>query len=340
MPFIQEILGCKSISVVGLEKNTGKTECLNYILRRLPSSGLTVAVSSAGTDGERVDMVTGTSKPEIFLREGILFSTSEKYYRERRLTSEILSVSRKGTSTGRIVTARVLTGGKILLSGHPATEDLKKWIEDVSVSHGADLSIIDGALSRLSIASPAVTEGMVLATGAALSASMDTLVRKTAYTASLIAIPATEIRIDKRGDMPSKGLWRVENDGTMNALEHESSLTAGSILPEEVKGAEAIYASGAVTDRFLNQMQTLLVKEGIQLIVRDFTRIFASQGHFNSFIRSGGVIKVVNRSKLIAICANPVSPEGFILDSSKLCGLLGDATGLPVYDIMKSDYEA
>lgn len=340
MPFIQEILGCKSVSVVGLEKNTGKTECLNYILRRLPSSGLTIAVSSAGTDGERVDQVTGTSKPEIFLREGIIFSTSEKYYRERRVLSEVLSVSQKGTSMGRIVTAKVLSGGKILLSGHPATEDLRQWINDVTDRYGADIAIIDGALSRMSIASPAVTEGMVLATGAALSASIETLVRKTAYVASLIAIPATEINIGISKEMPSRGIWRVEKDGSVNSLGYESSLTAGSILPEEVRGAAAVYASGAVTDKFLNQMQTLLVKDGIELIVRDFTRIFATSGHFNAYIRSGGSIKVLNKSRLIAICANPVSPEGFVLDSAKLCGLLEKASGLPVYDIMKSGYEA
>ena len=35
MPFTGDILQYKSMSIVGLEKNTGKTECLNYILKRL-----------------------------------------------------------------------------------------------------------------------------------------------------------------------------------------------------------------------------------------------------------------------------------------------------------------
>ena len=35
MPFIEEILKYKSLSIVGMEKNTGKTECLNYILGRI-----------------------------------------------------------------------------------------------------------------------------------------------------------------------------------------------------------------------------------------------------------------------------------------------------------------
>ncbi|MBR4980513.1 MAG: hypothetical protein IKY05_03315, partial [Bacteroidales bacterium] len=65
MSFISEIQKFKSLSIVGLEKNTGKTVCLNYILERLPSTGYSVAVTSIGIDGESKDQVTGTQKPEI-----------------------------------------------------------------------------------------------------------------------------------------------------------------------------------------------------------------------------------------------------------------------------------
>ena len=36
MPFVGEILRHLSVSIVGLAKNAGKTECLNYIINRLP----------------------------------------------------------------------------------------------------------------------------------------------------------------------------------------------------------------------------------------------------------------------------------------------------------------
>ena len=44
MPFIGEILKYKSLSIVGMEKNTGKTECLNYIIDRLRDSGTKIAI--------------------------------------------------------------------------------------------------------------------------------------------------------------------------------------------------------------------------------------------------------------------------------------------------------
>ena len=117
MPFIEDLYQYRSVSVVGLEKNTGKTETLNYMIRRLKDEHRKVAVTSIGIDGEMVDQVTQSSKPEITLHEGMVFTTSEKHYSERRLTSEILHVSRQRTAMGRLVTARTIIPGKIILSG-------------------------------------------------------------------------------------------------------------------------------------------------------------------------------------------------------------------------------
>ena len=185
MPFVHELLKYRSVAVVGMEKNCGKTECLNYILRNLPSDGPGVCVTSIGLDGERTDQVTGTAKPEIVLRSGMFFSTSETHYRSRRLVSEIVDVSGETTALGRLITARVALEGKVILSGPSSTVSLKRWMDSIS-GFGIGLTIIDGALSRKSSASPAVSEAMVLATGAALSCNMPALVDRTAFCVEMI----------------------------------------------------------------------------------------------------------------------------------------------------------
>lgn len=70
MPFTQEILKYKSLAITGLEKNTGKTECLNYIIEKLAESGKKIALTSIGLDGESIDLVTKKHKPDITLYEG------------------------------------------------------------------------------------------------------------------------------------------------------------------------------------------------------------------------------------------------------------------------------
>ena len=51
MTFIDDILNYDSLSIVGLQKNTGKTVSLNYVLDRLPIYRKRFAVTSIGIDG-------------------------------------------------------------------------------------------------------------------------------------------------------------------------------------------------------------------------------------------------------------------------------------------------
>lgn len=213
MSLIDGLLQVKSCSLVGLEKNTGKTVTLNYLLSHLPA-GHRVAVTSIGLDGETRDQVVGTEKPEITLRRGMVFATTEKHYRQRQLVSELLDVSDIPTALGRLVTARTLIEGKVIIAGPGSTEMLKRWMR--AVEKETDLILVDGALSRMSLASPTVSEGMILATGAAYSANIDTLVRKTAYVVHLIGLPLwdgnEEDCISVTGAVTDRVLEKILND--------------------------------------------------------------------------------------------------------------------------------
>ena len=216
MPFINDILRYDSLSIVGLEKNTGKTECLKYVLDRLPVQTKRIAVTSIGIDGETVDQVTRTQKPEIVLREGMYFGTSEAHYRQRRLVSELIDVSDENTSLGRVVTAKALTGGKILLSGPSSASGLRRWMQEMH-RFDIDLVVIDGALSRMSSASPAVSQSMILATGAAYSANIATLVSKTAHVVDLINLDLTSQGNIARLMPLEKGLWFIDKEAWKTA---------------------------------------------------------------------------------------------------------------------------
>ena len=213
MHLIDGLLEVRSCSLVGLEKNTGKTVTLNYLLRHLPSC-VRVGVTSIGLDGETRDQVVGTEKPEIVLRSGSLFGTTEKHHRQRKMVSELLDVSDIPTALGRLVTARVVVTGKVIIAGPGSTELLKRWMR--TVEKEVDLILVDGALSRMSLASPTVSEGMILATGAAYSANIDTLVRKTAYVVHLINLPLWDGNDDDcicvSGAVTDRVLDKIMND--------------------------------------------------------------------------------------------------------------------------------
>lgn len=320
MPFISRILQHKSLAVVGLEKNCGKTECLNYILGRIPSDQYKVCITSIGIDGESIDQVTRTKKPEIHLKEGSYFSTSEGHYRLRNLTAEIVGISNETTALGRIISARVVSPGNVILSGPSSTSSLRRWMRETE-DFGIDLTIIDGALSRMSSASPAVSSSLILATGAALSSNISTLVSKTAFTVEMIHLPMYD------GSISDTDALAVEL----------SSLSGEYNIPQ---GCRRVYISGALTDRLLKRLLQEKSVGEFEVVVKDFTRIFITPMTYNMWVRYGGKLRVQMQSELIAVCVNPLSPSGYLLDSDTLCRELSAKIALPVYDIVKNKYEA
>ncbi len=338
MPFIDKLFNYKSLSIVGLEKNSGKTECLNYILRRISTNQFKIAVSSIGIDGESIDQVTKTHKPEIILKEGIYFTTSEKHYKQRRISSEILDISEQSTSLGRLITAKSLSKGKILLSGPASSAAFSKWISQQQNRYNVDLCIVDGALSRLSIASPAVSESMILTTGAALSINMNELIQQTSHVVDLINLPLNENINIKSAIKLDSGIFFINKNGSITESKLNSAFSPDFLENSIEDNIDAIYLTGALTDRFINRY--MLQKEYCNkaIIVKDFTKIFITNNTYNRFKQNGGLIQVLRKSNLIAVCVNPISPNGYKLDSDTLCKKLSDRILLPVYNVLKDEY--
>lgn len=333
MPFINDIVKHSSLSIVGLEKNTGKTECLNYVLKRLSTTNKKVALTSIGIDGETRDQVKQTPKPEVTVYEGMTFVTTEKLYRQRQVISEIKDVSRQSTSIGRLVTAKAMNQGKVLISGYPDTAGLRHMIENFE-QQGYDLTIVDGALSRMSLASPAITDAMILATGAAYSANIAQLVSKTKYIFDLINIDEVDKPEKELLSACKNGMWAIK-DGELYDLKIGSSYLLSNSSEDLFRHGTTIAVLGAVTDKLLNILKGQANIKEISLIASDFTKIFATPEVFRSFIKKGGTIKVVNKTTLIAVCINPVSPDGYILDSEILKREMQQALKVPVYDVRR-----
>ena len=333
MPFVKEILNHRSLSIVGLEKNTGKTVCLNYILHRMHEMCIHVGVTSIGVDGEQVDAVFATAKPEIVLYEGTHFRTSEKHYLSRQLVSDLVGVDELRTAVGRLVAAKVRGQGKVLLSGAATTALLRGQIAQLQ-GLGSQVAIVDGALSRLSLASPTVTEAMILATGAAVSPNLRILVSKTRFVYNLINLPEADSRVKENLQTIESGLWGIDSDGLPPDLGIASVFLLDKHEGDIFRHGTTLFASGAVSDRLLKFLAARPNINDIVLIARDFTKLFITPEVYAEFTRRGGRLQVLQRSNLEAICFNPTSPQGYRLNSAEACRVLSDTLETPVYDVM------
>lgn len=330
-----ELKKYSSISIVGSEKNTGKTVTLNYLIKILHDSKINIGVTSIGIDGESTDQVTKTKKPEIILGEGDFFATSEKHYKSKKITSEIFDISDENTSIGRVVTAKAKNSGKVIISGPQNNLWIKKTIDKMK-KYGADTVLVDGAISRLSHASPAVTEAVVFSTGAAFSLSESEILKDTIHRINLS-------RLDKEYDFNDEenGVYIKTDEGIIKTK--IKSLLMYEDIDRYIEGKKdvKIYTTGAVTDSFLKHMTEKKYAENLTVVADDFTKFFISPQIFNLFLKSKGKLRVLKSSKIIAVTVNPVSPSGYTINTEGIISKINNIFGIPVFDVMKevSSYE-
>lgn len=313
MRLVDEVLKYKRVSITGTAKNTGKTECLNYILRNIPSD-VTVATTSIGVDGESIDAVTNTSKPEVYLKKGMYFTTSEFHYRERKISSEIVGLSAISSSLGMFITGKTISEGKIKLSGPSSIVHLGEWMQYAG-QYPIDLFLVDGAASRLSLASPFISDAFILCTGAAACPGIETLIQQVDYLVTLSLLCEANAE-------------ELEQSKSISAFTEEKD-----IFPLKKK---CYIVTGALTDKLLN----LFLRQktsAITLIVKDFTKVFVSMDIYKHFLKNGGKIVVEKSAKLIAICVNPTSPYGTKMDSKCLRTGLASRVNVPVLDLFVCD---
>jgi hypothetical protein len=196
----------------------------------------------------------------------------------------------------------------------------------------------------MSLASPTVSESMILATGAAYSANINTLVQKTAFVVQMINLDLTSEDNREVFNDIKNGVWAIDVDADADTdsdfmkgrrlvdLKVASSLSI-NINTDGLKKCKTLFVSGALTDNFINHIRQNKIFNETEIVVRDFTKIFLTPMTYNSFVNGKRKITVMQKSKLIAVCVNPTSPNGIILDSEKLCKTLSEAIKLPVYDL-------
>lgn len=330
MPFIERILNYNSLSIIGLEKNTGKTECLNYLLRALARQGVTTAITSVGIDGEPVDLVTATPKPAVWVEDGMYFTTAAPFFLQKQVAAVLCATNDRSTLTSKLVTAQALGRGRVVLSGPASAHELQQWTYAMKDRYGVRMCLIDGALSRMSSAAPAVSEALVMTTGAAVAPSLEQVVRKTRFVYDTLLLPVAAPALQASLRKVEQGVWTVSERGEVRATGVSSALQLQDISLDD----NTLYVAGAVTGKLL---EMLLKKDRpITLIVRDFTRLFVEPALFYAFLRKGGRIEQLMRPELVAICVNPWSPRGS-LPAAALEAAVREAVQVPVYNIRNYD---
>lgn len=333
----------KTISIVGTSKNAGKTVTMNEIIAQAGALGITLGLISTGRDGERRDVLTHTEKPPVYTKVGTVITTVEKAIVGAvdgdKADVEILEVTGFNTPMGKVVLGKVLEDGYVEISGPRSSATIKQACEMMRQA-GAELIIIDGSLDRRASAAPLVSECTVIAAGASLSRSMDTVIQRTRHIASLYTTPkADQAGLNAAAEAMEKGETIIIDDqGFSRSIASQTSLMSGSMIADSLnRNSRYVILSGSATFETLKAI-VLNKGAGVQVIVKDATRIFLSESELFMLTKMGMDIKVTENINVAAITVNPYSPEGYYFDPIKFLDKMREAIpNIPVFDVMQED---
>ena len=324
----------RSLSIIGMCKNAGKTTVLNSILSEMGATGKTLGLTSIGRDGESVDVVTQTHKPGIYVREGTLIATALEMLKYCDISREIVETTGFPTPLGEVVLVRARSDGNVQLAGPSITAQLAK-LSGMFFSLGADVAIVDGALSRKTLCAPAVSEATILCTGASYSRDIDTVIEDTAFATLLLTLPEqADFSEEERAACPGKALFRME-DGTLRALPQELQL-ADALRSQAYAGVRAVYVAGAVTDALLKPVLMAGKRfERLTLSAEDGSKLLIRQDTYDKLLLRGISLAVARTTRVAAITVNPFSAYGFDLDKEELRSRMQARVHVPVINVLE-----
>lgn len=327
----------RSISMIGMCKNAGKTTVLNHIIRKMTEAGVTLGLTSIGRDGESTDLVTGTQKPGIYVGEGTLVATaSDLVLRNCDITREILETTGISTPMGDVVVFRARSDGAVQLAGPSMTTQLA-GLRELLFQFGAQKVLIDGALSRKTLCSRKVTEATVLCTGASYHKNLKEVVRDTAYQCLILKLPVI------RNDSVREYAQSLKNfRGTVLFGQEPYNLppdmsVGDALRSPKAQGTHTVFFGGALTEFLIKPLlMSNLPLHGMTFLVWDSSKILLKQETYEKLVRRGISLQVLDDVNLVAVTVNPFSAYGFHFPKDAFLDAMADAVQLPVIDVMES----
>lgn len=324
-PLLTPLVGdAATVTVIGLCKNAGKTTVLCRLIAEL--SHETLALTSVGRDGERTDIVTGTGKPEIWVREGTLFATAKGLLPLCDVTLEVVSATDVATPLGQVAIFRALSDGYVQLAGPSAVNQLEP-VSRTFRELGAQRILIDGAAGRKSLAGAGSNGCALLCVGASMEGTVEHAAAETAHVCNLFSAQPIVLRHG------GARFALFTPDGTSLPLETTpDGQPLWASLPREDC---VLWVQGGVTAPMLRT----LAQRGAPITVAapDATHFLFDRATSEQFARQGGRFRVETKLTIAAVCANPWSAYGAHWNRADLLHALRSAISIPVVDVKEDE---
>jgi len=319
---IKSIKPYQTIGIVGISKNTGKTTTLNALIHHFHQERL--GLTSIGLDGEVLDQVNFLPKPQIGVYTNMVIATTQACLDVSSATFHILEETPFLTALGRVFIVKIDKPGTVMIAGPTSNHEMNMLL--AMMKKYVDRIFVDGALSRKTFSAMTELDGIVLATGAAFSPSMEETVAKTKQIIETFSYPKTAL------DIKSSYSIVIKNKDHLIVLENKSTESIYEALKVMSEDLEFIYIRGALTERILNLLIQLRIKN-FKLICEDPSKFMISHQQADVFKKLNIDVEVLKPCPLILITVNPFRPTGDSYDEMTFIKRIKELTDIQVINV-------
>jgi hypothetical protein len=327
---IQSLEDYRVIGIVGNAKNAGKTTVLNALIEAYKEP---LILTSIGLDGEAIDQVTFLEKPQVYVRENDIVISAKDTLKQWTAQYEIIEETSIFTAIGPVVISKITYPGKVLIAGPSLVEDMKKIMDHMGEEYTYPM-LVDGAFSRSSFG--VITDALIYVVGANQHVQMQTTIQN-AYN---------EYHKLTLGPVPNQYMKSIHlNQITIIKKNQVLHLSKSSLIGCEQtvfdmvdECVQAIYIPKALTDQFISKWSKSYHQYQFDIIVHTGIHIQLSQANLNKLFKLSHHIYALKPLNLVAVCINPISPQGYQYDAKEFRDLLSEKLHIKVINVKEGEH--
>lgn len=315
------------IGIVGLAKNTGKTTTLNWLIKK--NLNETIGLTSVGLDGEKMDQIHFLPKPRIRVYTQMIVATAQSCLDESMIDYDVIDKTNLFTSIGEILVVRIKSEGFLVIAG-PTTNDELSGVLKTMKAYATKI-FVDGAFNRMTFSNLDEIDGVILATGAAVSPSMEETVEQTRRIVNLFNLKRTTYQVKNH---EAKIVFST-HDGEIYVYDKKIS-SIEDILNNERIDIQKIYIKGAISEKLIDTL-ILSRRSHYELIGEDPSRFIFQSKRFKYLEVLDVDLSVEKTFRLLYVTMNPFRPTHQSYDANEFMKALKEKIDIDVFDVMREE---
>lgn len=323
------------LAIVGLAKNSGKTNTLNHVISRFAGRGMTYGLTSTGRDGELFDALTSKiKKPSIHVSKGTYIATASQLFNKLTADATVLQDTGFRTQMGNVLICRVNNPCTVQLAG-PITNKGVKEVSNRMLALGCKYVVIDGSIDRFSVASSNISDAIIITSGASVHEEMYRVIAKTKEFVdrfSLVEIDGDIKKLIIDEILPTNRIaliYEGKNYELINSI--IGVIDKDRIVRHINKHTKYVFMPGAFFED--DAKYSIERSSNAVFIVEDGSKTFFDVDRYKNL---GLQLMTLHKTKILAITINPDYPTYYSFDKSLfLNAMRGSLDSIPVLDLGK-----